>query len=163
MLSSFARVSGAEVFDFQNPNQKLGKFVDFISQNLGPGIILLVAGEQVQVENAHHGGAGPGGNDYIGTFGKTREDPLGQTSSLTGETGIVKGLAAASLVEGEIHLHSHPPQNSYHTSTDLRIKLVYNAGDEQRNFYRSSAVQSYTTLLLVPGFAGLKGSRRDRS
>ena len=148
MLCSRACVDGAEISDFQNPNQKLRKLVDFIGQRLGSGIILLVAGEQVQVENAHHGGTGPRGNHYIGTFIKTREDPLGQLPGLTGEPGIVKGLAAASLVEREIHIHSHPPQNSHHASTDLRIKLVYNAGREQGNFYRSSASQSYTNIIL---------------
>ena len=168
MIGGGARVDCAEVFDFQNSNQELRKLVDLISQSPGLSIILLVAGEQIQVENPHHGGAGAGWNDHIGTFGKTGEDPLGQFPGLMGESGVVEGLAAASLVEGKIHLHSHPPQNSHHASTDLRIKLIYNAGGEQGNFYWSGASQSYTNTILLAlflglGIAGPKRSRRDRS
>jgi hypothetical protein len=52
-------------------------------------------------------------------------------ASLVLKAAVEGRLAAASLINRKIHFHPNPAQDADHARSDLRGKLVYEAGDEE--------------------------------
>ena len=106
--------------DFGDVGEVLAKLESIVAKMFKTRFAL----KPVIVMVAHHGNATAGGGDDVIVLAEYLEETFGQRAGGSVATGVGHGLAATSLLLGELHVEAEAAEDAQCGDSDLRIKLV---------------------------------------
>ena len=120
-----------DVDDFGDVGKVLAKLESVVAKMFEARLAV----KPVIVVVAHHGDAATGGANDVVVLAEDLEEPFCQGACGSVATGVSHGLAAASLLLGELDVETQAAQDSQCGESDLGIKLVDVAGYEKTNVW----------------------------